>query len=118
MAAGSGNITGADPLLDPLADNGGRTLTHVPRAGSPILDSGNPAIAGAPATDQRGEERIRGAAIDIGAVEQPAILPATGAAPGYLIAPTAALLGLGVVALLARRPQGSRPPARSSASTG
>ena len=118
VAAGSGNITGADPLLDPLADNGGRTLTHVPRAGSPILDSGNPAIAGAPATDQRGEERIRGAAIDIGAVEQPAILPATGAAPGYLIAPTAALLGLGVVALLARRPQGSRPPARSSASTG
>jgi large repetitive protein len=32
-----------DPLLGPLADNGGATLTHALLPGSPALDAGNPA---------------------------------------------------------------------------
>ncbi len=48
---------GADPLLEPLADNGGPTLTHALLAGSPALDAGNnAACAAAPVNgvDQRG----------------------------------------------------------------
>jgi hypothetical protein len=66
---GGGNHLGvADPMLASLADNGGRTLTHLPRVGSPAIDAGNPAVAAAPATDQRGMPRIA-AIVDIGAVE-------------------------------------------------
>ena len=32
-----------DPLLGPLADNGGLTLTHALQAGSPAIDRGDPA---------------------------------------------------------------------------
>jgi hypothetical protein len=63
----TGNILGQDPLLGPLADNGGPTLTHVPQAGSPAIDAGT--STGAPATDQRGFTRPAGAGVDIGAVE-------------------------------------------------
>jgi hypothetical protein len=36
-----GNITGKDPLLGPLADNGGPTQTHALLPGSPAIDAGN-----------------------------------------------------------------------------
>jgi hypothetical protein len=39
----TGNLIGVAANLAPLADNGGPTLTHVPFAGSPVLDAGNPA---------------------------------------------------------------------------
>ena len=42
----------ADPLLGPLADNGGPTQTHALLAGSPAIDNGTG--SGATATDQRG----------------------------------------------------------------
>jgi hypothetical protein len=56
------DITGQDPLLDILADNGGQTLTHALLSGSPAIDAGNPSgcldSAGAPLTrDQRGVTR-------------------------------------------------------------
>jgi predicted outer membrane repeat protein len=54
-----------DPRLKPLANNGGFTLTHLPRVGSPVIDAGQ-CEAG---TDQRGKSRPVGAACDIGAVE-------------------------------------------------
>ncbi|MGN6519136.1 MAG: choice-of-anchor Q domain-containing protein [Dokdonella sp.] len=59
----------ADPRLEPLADNGGRTLTHLLRPGSPAIDAGNNA-QGSP-TDQRGGAfaRVNGVAADIGALE-------------------------------------------------
>jgi hypothetical protein len=57
----------SDPLLAPLADNGGPTLTHGLLAGSPAIDAGNNAAA--LATDQRGRSRVSGAAADIGAFE-------------------------------------------------
>lgn len=63
------NIISDDPGLGSLADNDGQTPTLLPLAGSNAIDAGNPAITGAPATDQRGVVRIAGAAIDIGAVE-------------------------------------------------
>ncbi|MEM1169982.1 MAG: DUF4347 domain-containing protein [Cyanobacteria bacterium P01_H01_bin.35] len=56
-----------DPLLGDLADNGGPTLTHLPLPNSPAIDTGsNP---NALTTDQRGEPRFAGEAVDIGAVE-------------------------------------------------
>lgn len=62
-------IFGEDPLLGPLADNGGATRTHALLAGSPAIDLGeNP---GAAAYDQRGLgfPRVIGAAADMGAYE-------------------------------------------------
>jgi hypothetical protein len=69
LLVGAHNRIGADPLLGPLADNGGPTQTHRPLAGSPVIDAGDPAIPSPPATDQRGSARIAGAAIDLGSVE-------------------------------------------------
>ncbi len=70
-----GNQVSVDPLLDPLADNGGPTQTHKLLTGSPAIDAGNASVSGAPATDQRGAARIADgdsnstAVIDIGAFE-------------------------------------------------
>jgi uncharacterized repeat protein (TIGR01451 family) len=58
-----------DPLLGPLANNGGPTLTHALLAGSPAIDRGsNPAGL---AYDQRGPgfSRVSGAQADAGAYE-------------------------------------------------
>ncbi|MCH8527946.1 MAG: MBG domain-containing protein [Kiritimatiellae bacterium] len=65
----TGDQTGiANPLLGPLADNGGPTLTHAPLAGSPAL--GASVVVGGVNTDQRGVARPQGAAPDIGAFER------------------------------------------------
>ena len=66
--AGANNLSG-DPLLGALAANGGLTKTQLPAAASIAVNAGNPAIVGAPFVDQRGFGRIRGTAIDMGAVE-------------------------------------------------
>jgi len=66
---GNHNRLGIDPLLGPLAPNGGRTLTRRPLSGSPVINAGDPAIPSPPATDQRGAARIVGAAVDLGSVE-------------------------------------------------
>ncbi len=60
-----------NPLLGPLTNNGGPTLTHLPQAGSPAIDHGS----GCPPTDQRGAARPVGPACDIGAVEYGALFP-------------------------------------------
>lgn len=69
------NITGVDPLLGPLAANGGPTLSHALLVGSPAIDAGNSVLT----TDQRGQPRpvddqtvenaVGGNASDIGAYE-------------------------------------------------
>jgi hypothetical protein len=61
------DLQNVDPLLDPLADNGGVTLTHALQAGSPAIDAGT--ASGAPGDDQRGVSRPQGAGFDIGAFE-------------------------------------------------
>ena len=53
-----------DPLLGPLADNGGPTLTHALQSGSPAINRGDPA---APPQDQRGYGRV--GVPDVGAFE-------------------------------------------------
>ncbi len=59
-----------DPQLLPLADNGGRTLTHLPTSGSPVIDAGTLDF-GANDFDQRGMpfSRLIGSQMDIGSVE-------------------------------------------------
>jgi hypothetical protein len=54
-----------DPMLDPLADNGGNTLTHALQNDSPAINSGNDTYA--PPTDQRGYYRYQ--ISDMGAYE-------------------------------------------------
>jgi hypothetical protein len=55
------------PQLGALTYNGGPTRTHVPLKGSPALDNGSISTY---ASDQRGEPRHSGIAVDIGAVEK------------------------------------------------
>lgn len=61
-----------DPMLAPLADNGGSTQTHALLKNSPAINAGDDAVcAAAPVNnlDQRGESRPIGSACDIGAFE-------------------------------------------------
>ena len=58
-----------DPMLGPLANNGGPTQTMLPQPSSPVIDAADPASDGALTTDQRGFARVVGPAPDIGAVE-------------------------------------------------
>ena len=73
--AGVGDISNANPLLGPLADNGGPTFTQALLPGSPAIDAGGTDCP-PPATDQRGSARgVDGngdtvAACDIGAFER------------------------------------------------
>ncbi|MGA9423102.1 MAG: choice-of-anchor Q domain-containing protein [Rhodanobacteraceae bacterium] len=58
-----------DPMLAPLADNGGPTPTHALIPGSPAIDAGNN-LAGLPYDQRRtGFQRVIGPAADIGAYE-------------------------------------------------
>jgi hypothetical protein len=74
-----GSGTALQALLGASADHGGPTFTCLPLAGSPAVDSGDDSLLGSPlslATDQRGQPRLSGAHVDIGAFElQPAALP-------------------------------------------
>jgi hypothetical protein len=47
-----------DPLLGPLADNGGPARTHALRSGSPAIDAGDPDFAAPPDFDRRGNPRV------------------------------------------------------------
>lgn len=76
----TGDRENVDPLLLPLANNGGVTQTFLLGAGSQAINGGSPACP-PPSTDQRGVSRPQGARCDIGAVEM------SGAAP--TVSPTA-----------------------------
>jgi hypothetical protein len=78
---GTGDVSGVDPMLGLLLDNGGPTKTHALKYGSPAIDAGNPAGCtddlGSPIIiDQRGWSRqidgdLDGSAIcDMGAYEK------------------------------------------------
>ena len=66
---GNDNIFDLDPRLGPLVKNGGATVNHALRPGSPAINAGDPGISIPPATDQRAKTRIMDGVIDIGAVE-------------------------------------------------
>jgi hypothetical protein len=84
-----------DPLLGPLADNGGHTRTLLPQAGSPLVDAipiascQSDGAAGI-TTDQRGVGRPQGAGCDIGAVEVEEFVPPVPPTPGPPPAPVTA----------------------------
>jgi hypothetical protein len=63
-----GSANDVDPLLGPLANNGGGTLTFELLPGSPAIDNAEPTVC--PPTDQRGLPRPVGAGCDIGAYER------------------------------------------------
>jgi hypothetical protein len=68
----TGDITNTNPLLDPLADNGGNTLTHALQDGSLAIDHipiGTNGCGTMITTDQRGVVRPQGGGCDIGAFE-------------------------------------------------
>jgi hypothetical protein len=66
-----GDQINTDPMLGPLQNNGGPTLTHVLSADSPAIDAGNPNFAPPPLYDQRGpgHDRVVNGRIDIGSFE-------------------------------------------------
>src|SRR5204862_989162 len=74
---GSGNLNGpgdqinTDPLLGPLQNKGGPTLTHALLPGSPAIDAGNPNFTPPPFDDQRGPgfDRVVNGRIDKGSFE-------------------------------------------------
>lgn len=66
-----------DPVLGPLAANGGPTLTMRPGEGSPAFDAIPTANCTATSTDQRGVGRPIGSGCDIGAVEAEGVILVT-----------------------------------------
>ena len=87
LIGGPGDITGEDPKLGPLANNGGPTQTRALLRGSPAIDAGNPAPPGSggaacEARDQRGVDRPQDgdadgvATCDMGAFERSRPRPA------------------------------------------
>jgi hypothetical protein len=79
----NGDIAGSasapvDPVLGPLADNGGPTFTMALLHGSPALDAGADALLHEPywlRNDQRGFHRQSGSHVDIGAFESKGRVP-------------------------------------------
>jgi LPXTG-site transpeptidase (sortase) family protein len=79
------DLVDVDPLLGPLADNGGLTQTHALLDGSPAIDIIPPAECTL-AVDQRGVARPFGPMCDSGAFEDVQNLPPTADASGpYLV---------------------------------
>ncbi|MBA2546100.1 MAG: hypothetical protein H0V15_04390 [Solirubrobacterales bacterium] len=73
----AGDISGVNPLVGALSQNGGPTPTVPLLAGGPAVDH----TSNCPATDQRGVARPQGAACDTGAFELvPPLSPAVAAA--------------------------------------
>jgi Rieske Fe-S protein len=70
---GTGNLD-VDPLLGPLANNGGFTQTMALLPGSPAIDAGDDGVC--PDTDQRGVTRPQGSHCDIGAYEYEPLISA------------------------------------------
>ena len=94
---GSGFLTGpgdqinTDPMLGPLQNNGGPTLTHALLPGSPAIDAGDPNFTPPPDYDQRGPGFVRvfNGRIDVGSFEvQPTPTPTATATATPTATPT------------------------------
>ena len=68
---GTGDQNSTDPMLGPIQDNGGSTLTYELLSGSPAIDAGDPNFTPPPDYDQRGPgyPRVLGNRVDIGSFE-------------------------------------------------
>lgn len=71
---GTGDLNSTNPLIGPLANNGGPTMTHALLSGSPAIDA-VPLASCNVSTDQRGIARPQGAGCDSGSYEHPPTLP-------------------------------------------
>src|SRR5438445_1314778 len=71
ILTGPGDQIETNPMLGPLQNNGGHTLTHALLPGSPAIDAGNPNFMPPPFIDQRGSHfsRVRNGRIDVGSFE-------------------------------------------------
>ena len=89
---GPGDQTNTEPMLGPLQNNGGPTLTHALLPGSPAINAGDPNFIPPPSYDQRGPgfDRVVNGRIDIGSfeVQGPARMPAPGRNPTLRPRPT------------------------------
>ncbi|MFN3436167.1 MAG: IPTL-CTERM sorting domain-containing protein [Acidovorax sp.] len=72
---GANNVTGVDPQLGALGNNGGATLTRLIANTSPARNVGSNTFVTVAATDQRGLTRVVGGTIDMGAVEIQPVVP-------------------------------------------
>jgi hypothetical protein len=75
---GPGDQINTDPILGPLQNNGGPTLTYALLPGSPAIDMGDPNFTPPPLFDQRGPGFVRvfNGRIDVGSFEvQPTPTP-------------------------------------------
>ena len=97
---GAGDMPGVDPLLGPLQNNGGQTLTFAPLEGSPATDNAD--ATACPSTDQRGTARPQGNGCAIGAVEVAPTVPVPGLSELALIA-LAVVMALQVYFMARRR---------------
>jgi predicted outer membrane repeat protein len=82
--AGAGDQINTNPILGPLQNNGGPTLTHLPLSGSPAINAGDPTFNSDTVYDQRGPgyARVFNGRLDIGSVEvQPTPIPTPTATP-------------------------------------
>jgi hypothetical protein len=75
----NGGVIYANPMLGPLTNNGGPTMTMMPPNGYPAVNAGLTSAAAGITYDQRGPgfPRVVGAAVDIGAVEVQSIAATT-----------------------------------------
>lgn len=90
IVADANAIIFQDPLLEPVADNGGRTQTMALKSGSPAINAG---AAGCPGSDQRGAARV--GSCDIGAFEFGGTPPAVGAPSLRSLSPALVAAGAG-----------------------
>ena len=71
LLTGPGDQINTDPLLGPLRNHGGPTLTHMPMRGSPAIDAGDPNLLRQLITTSAARVffRVFGGRIDVGSVE-------------------------------------------------
>jgi hypothetical protein len=90
---GPGDHINTDPLLGPLQNNGGPTLTHQLLPSSPAIDAGDPSFTPPPLFDQRGPgfDRVVNGRLDIGSfeVQGPTPTPTPSVTPSATPTPTA-----------------------------
>ena len=85
-----GDQINTNPLLGPLQNNGGPTLTHALLIGSPALNAGYPGFTSPPDNDQRGPgfPRVFNTRIDIGSFELQVVAPTPTPGPTATASPT------------------------------
>jgi hypothetical protein len=89
---GPGDQINTDPMLTPLQNNGGPTMTHALLPGSPAINAGDPNFTPPPDYDQRGPGFVRvfNGRIDVGSFElQPTPTPTPTATATATFTPTA-----------------------------